>query len=185
MSYPDRQGGGSDLSDSRHLDLYAPVFRVLYPLALEATATGPICETTFLALAYEQSGLDITAIAPDGGLGLFSMTIAQARSLAPELGGSHHPNLTNPVVAMHLARRYLEKLLRQYDDIALALMAFHFGPELSPDSAEAASFLRRVFSTMAWLTRAQPWERPVPDHATTTHAYQALAHRHGSKRGAR
>jgi soluble lytic murein transglycosylase-like protein len=180
MSYPN---GGPDLSDPRLLDLYIPVIRLLWPAVLEATHHGPVSPEMLLSLAWEESGFEPDALSPTGGEGLFSMTPAQAQSLASELGTSR-PNLCHPATAMHLASRYLRQLLGQYDDIACALVAFHWGPEVLDAQGEAlmdhpdtAAFLRRVFSTTAWLTQAQPWRRPLSGHAATTHAYQALLRR--------
>lgn len=82
------------------------------------------------AVIYCESGYRAAAVSSAGAVGLMQLMPATAKEAAEELGmeGYSEESLKEPSVNIRLGTYYLAKLLKDFDNTAVALAAYNAGP---------------------------------------------------------
>jgi len=108
--------------------------RLRYPLEYEHIVVGHarnygLDATLLAALIYRESGFDPDAVSESGAIGLMQLLPSTAEGIAELTGGTRFTveDLYDPEINVRYGSFYLRRLLRKYDDIELALAAYHAG----------------------------------------------------------
>jgi soluble lytic murein transglycosylase len=82
------------------------------------------------AVVYVESRFDPNATSPAGAIGLMQLLPDTAKGIALRTGGERFvvADLRNPDINIRYGSWYLDHLLDQYDDMSVALAAYHAGP---------------------------------------------------------
>jgi len=85
---------------------------------------------TILAVIKVESGFDPFAISAAGAMGLMQLRLDTAQDLAARLGveWTHDDLVFDPEINILLGTAYLRELLDRFDNLDVALAAFHAGP---------------------------------------------------------
>jgi soluble lytic murein transglycosylase len=116
---------------------------------------------TILAVIKVESGFDPFAISTAGAMGLMQLQLATAQDLATRLGieWTHDELVFDPDVNILLGTAYLRELLDRFDNLDIALAAFHAGP-----NRIAARNLRLGAASLQYTDRV--WDALVALHKT-------------------
>ncbi len=108
--------------------------RFRYPLEYEHIVVGharnyEVDAALLAAVIYRESKFDVDARSPSGAVGLMQLLPATAKGIAVHTGGSRFrvADLLDPEINVRYGSFYLRRLLRKYDDVALALAAYNAG----------------------------------------------------------
>jgi soluble lytic murein transglycosylase len=82
------------------------------------------------AVVYVESRFDPNATSAAGAIGLMQLLPETAKGIALRTGGDRFvvADLRNPEINIRYGSWYLDHLRKQYDDMSVALAAYHAGP---------------------------------------------------------
>ncbi|HWC32226.1 MAG TPA: lytic transglycosylase domain-containing protein [Actinomycetota bacterium] len=108
--------------------------RLRYPLEYEHIVVGharnyELDAALLAAVIYRESKFEADARSSSGAIGLMQLLPATAKGIAVHTGGSRFrvADLLDPEINVRYGSFYLRRLLRKYDDVALALAAYNAG----------------------------------------------------------
>ncbi len=141
-----------------------------YPLAAMppgGSVEGPLV----LAMARQESGLDVGAVSPAGARGMLQLMPATAKRIAKDLQlpFSQQRLLTDPEYNLTLGRAYLEDMLDRFGgSYVLAVAAYNAGP------ARVSEWEQSMGDPRATQVDVIDWVESIPFRETRTYVQRVL-----------